>query len=130
MLDFVACHIFPAILKSTKGTRPGTVALKVSSVAFEDEFIHRFMENGRKKLEDEFVLWSSNSNCPPFVSTLKGKDKEKHLNSQSGLQMILRETEFTVKERGRGSTRSKVYRVGDYLVLLRQIYKTGGATSP
>lgn len=126
----MACHIFPAILKSTKGTRPGTVALKVSSVAFEDEFIHRFMENGRKKLEDEFVLWSSNSNCPPFVSTLKGKDKEKHLNSQSGLQMILRETEFTVKERGRGSTRSKVYRVGDYLVLLRQIYKTGGATSP
>lgn len=77
MLDFVECHIFPAILKSTKGTR--TVALKVSSVAFEDEFIHRSMENGRKKLEDKFVLWSSNSNCPPFVSTLKGEDKEKHL---------------------------------------------------
>lgn len=107
MLDFVACHIFPAILKSTKGTRPGTVALKVSSVAFEDEFIHRFMENGRKKLEDEFVLWSSNSNCPPFVSTLKGKDKEKHQNSQSGLQMILRETEFTVKERGEGQHKVK-----------------------
>lgn len=108
MLDFVECHIFPAILKSTKGTRPGTVALKVSSVAFEDETIHRSVENGRKKkLEDEFVLWSSNSNCPPFVSTLKGKDKEKHPNSQSGLQMILTEIEFTVKERGEGQHKVK-----------------------
>lgn len=29
---------------------------------------------------------------------------------------------------GRGGTRSKVYRVGDYLVLLRQIYKSGRTT--
>lgn len=51
-----------------------------------------------KKLEGEFVLWSPNSNCLPFVSTLKGKGK--HLNSQSRLQMILKEIEFMVKEGG------------------------------
>lgn len=28
------------------------MALKVSSVAFEDEFIHSSMENGRKNLEE------------------------------------------------------------------------------
>lgn len=44
---------------------------------------------------------------PTFVSTLKGKDKEKHLNSQSGLQMILTEIEFTVKERGEGQHKVK-----------------------
>jgi hypothetical protein len=52
MLDFVECHIFPAILKSTKRTRLGTVALKVSSAAFEDEIFTLPWKTEEKNLEE------------------------------------------------------------------------------
>ena len=85
MLNFVECHIFPAILKSIKGTRLGTMAFKVSSAAFENEFIYRSMENRRKKIwkkgkltgRAKDILVVKKQQLPTSVSTLRGKNQSK-----------------------------------------------------